>query len=63
MEPKSVNSEKEPEECILCAAEAIQVFAIGKCDHTNICFACCIKMRVLPQTSNNKCCICNVSPL
>jgi len=43
------------EHCLLCCNE-IRYFAMGKCDHKNICHKCCIRIRLLMK--DNKCSIC-----
>ena len=43
--------------CLLCC-NLITVFAIGVCDHANICFACTRKLR--EQIKTKQCPICKV---
>ena len=34
------------EECVICT-EKITIFSIGECNHTNLCYSCCFRSRVI----------------
>jgi len=56
----SVMSEEELdldnlETCLLCS-EQLKFFAIGKCNHKNVCFMCALRIRLLQK--DKKCTIC-----
>ena len=43
------------EHCILCYND-IRYYAMGKCNHKNVCHKCCLRIRLLLK--DNKCSIC-----
>ena len=45
----------DKETCILCFGQ-IQYFAMGKCNHKNVCHKCVLRIRLLME--DNKCSIC-----
>ena len=39
-------NEKDDRSCILCLNE-IKYFALGSCDHKNVCNTCALRMRII----------------
>ena len=46
----------EDKECLLCC-EDLDIFSIGLCNHSIICYRCTLKSRL--KLDNNKCPLCN----
>jgi hypothetical protein len=44
------------DECLLCC-EPLDIFSIGLCNHSIICYRCTLKSRL--KLDNNKCPLCN----
>lgn len=45
----------KPDDCLICC-EPIRVYALGSCNHRNVCATCCLRRRKLYD--ENDCCIC-----
>lgn len=45
----------DTENCILCFS-SLQYFALGKCNHKNVCHTCILRLRIIMK--DNQCPIC-----